>query len=168
MKRVLHVGCAGHPLPAIFGEDVIETRLDIDRSCNPDIVASMTDMGDIGPFEIVYCSHALEHLYPHEVPIALAEFHRVLMPGGAALIMVPDLEDVRPDERMLYLSPEGPVTGMDLIYGLRWTIEQSVFWAHHTGFTAATLQAALEKVFPDVKVKREDLFNLFGVGVKAL
>ena len=86
--QVLHVGCGSEPLPAWLGE-VTETRLDIEPACNPDIVATMTDLGAIGPFDMVYSSHCLEHLMPYEVPVALSEFRRVLAPGGVVMINVP-------------------------------------------------------------------------------
>jgi predicted SAM-dependent methyltransferase len=31
--------------------------------------------------DAIFSSHNIEHLYPHEVPVALAEFIRVLKPG---------------------------------------------------------------------------------------
>ncbi len=40
-------------------------------------------------FECIVCSHVLEHVDDRR---ALAEFHRVLTPGGVALIMLPVIE----------------------------------------------------------------------------
>jgi SAM-dependent methyltransferase len=85
----------------------------------PDIVASMDDMGDIGLYDAIYCSHALEHLFPWQTPLALSEFLRVLKPGGIAMIFVPDLEDVKPTNDILYESAGGPIAGLDMIYGCR-------------------------------------------------
>ena len=46
-----------------------------------------------GAVDEIYASHVLEHLaYAQELPNALAEFHRVLKPGGTARISVPDFE----------------------------------------------------------------------------
>ena len=74
-RSLLHVGCGGGRLPDwLTGFN--EIRLDIDDTYNPDIVADMKDMGDIGQFDVVFCQHALEHLYPHEVTQALEEFRR--------------------------------------------------------------------------------------------
>lgn len=140
-----------------------ETRLDIDPSCKPDICAGMTDMGEIGPFDAVYCSHALEHLYPHDVPVALAEFKRVLAPGGVVVVFVPDLEGVPADETVMYESPCGPITGLDMYYGKISYLADAPFMAHHTGFVRQTLESALQAAgFSDVKVIRATGFNLMG------
>src|SRR6185295_16545775 len=143
MPTLLHAGCGTTPRPA-WADGFEEVRLDIDARCNPDIRASIVDMGEIGPFEALYSSHCLEHLYPHQVPVALGEFFRVLKPGGKALIIVPDLEDVRPTEDALYLSEAGPICGLDMIYGKASLIAENPFMAHHSGFTADTLRGAME------------------------
>lgn len=164
--RILHVGCGGNRLPDWLGEHQ-EVRLDIDPRHKPDVLATMTSMGNIGAFDVVYNSHSLEHLYPHDVPVALAEFLRVLRPGGVAILLVPDLEDVRPTEDVLYQAPAGPMTGLDLIYGCRKLIPTMPFMAHHTGFTADTIRAALEDAgFIDVQTIRGGDYNLTGVGHK--
>lgn len=164
-RRTLHVGCGGDSLPPWLGGE--EVRLDIDPACAPDIVASMIDMGDIGEFEAVYCSHALEHLCPHDLPTALSEFLRVLRPGGVAIVVVPDLEDVRPTDEILYVSPAGPVAGLDMIYGLRTHLKAMPHMAHHNGFVKRTLGDALARAgFKDVRAQRLEGFNLMGTGVK--
>jgi len=165
--RVLHAGCGNEHLPPEYGFGKCdEVRLDIDPTMNPDIVASIVDLGDVGEFDAVYCSHALEHLYPHQVPQALAEFRRVLKPGGYALIFVPDLEDVRPTEDVLYESNAGPVSGLDLIYGHhKFTVDRP-YMAHHCGFTSLTLGRALtEAGFNEVHTRRIENFchNLMAV-----
>ena len=104
MPSVLHVGCGHNPLPAWFAV-FDEVRLDIDPSCEPDIIANMMSMGEIGPFDALYCSHALEHLYPHEVPVALAEFRRVLAPNSPVVVFVPDLEGISATDEPVYESP---------------------------------------------------------------
>ncbi|MCK4828015.1 methyltransferase domain-containing protein, partial [bacterium] len=120
-KIVLHVGCGSpHPdqLHQLFhGPEWTEVRIDIDQHVQPDILASIVDMSVV-PSECadaVYSSHNLEHLYPHEVPLALREFLRVLKPTGFALISLPDLRAVaelivadKLDEPA-YQSPAGPI-----------------------------------------------------------
>ena len=79
-----------------------ETRLDIDPSVNPDIVANMAELpDDIGPFDAVYSCHALEHLYPFDVTPCLQGFLRVLKPRGTVIILVPDLEGVAPTDEIV-------------------------------------------------------------------
>lgn len=41
--------------------------------------------------DFVFSSHTLEHIIPQKVDFVLSEFYRVLKPGGAARIIVPDL-----------------------------------------------------------------------------
>ena len=42
--------------------------------------------------EEVRASHVLEHFFLDEMPSALAEWHRVLIPGGTLRVIVPDLQ----------------------------------------------------------------------------
>ena len=164
---VLHPGCGNEPLP-VFMDGAIETRLDIDAECNPDIVASITDMGDIGPFDHVYTSHTLEHLYQYDVATALNEFYRVLNPGGSAIIFVPDVEGVTCNNDVLYESLAGPICGIDLFYGLTSYVKHNPYYAHHTAFTKDTLEAQLiDAGFEKVVVKRMADHNLMAVGIKA-
>lgn len=150
--------------PWLHGEEV---RLDIDPAHRPDIVADMRHIGDIGPFDALYCSHALEHLYPHEVRPTLEGFRRVLNDRGHALIIVPDLEDARPTEAPLFNAPAGPITGLDLYYGKRSFIESSPYMAHHTGFVSETLRDALLGAgFSHAETRRLPCFNLFGVAIR--
>lgn len=166
VRSLLHVGCGSDPLPEYLSE-FRETRLDIDESLSPDIVANMTDMGDIGGYDVVLCQHALEHLQPYDVPIALSEFLRVLNAGGMAIIFVPDLEDVRATDDVILQSPAGPITGLDMIYGYGQALKEWPYMAHRTGFVANTLENALKKAnFRTVETKRMGNYNLMGIGVK--
>lgn len=134
--------------------------LDIDRAMEPDIVASMTELGPIGPFDVVYCSHSLEHLYPHEVPIALAEFHRVLKPGGKVVILVPDLEGVQPTTDVL----PGGLCGLHLYYGDSRVIPEMPYMAHHCGFVASTLKDAVTAAGFECQTKRIENYQLLCIG----
>lgn len=159
-KTVLHVGCGREPLPA-WVEGFEEIRLDINPDAEPDIVASITDLGEIGPYDALVTVHTLEHIYPFEVPVALAEFKRVLKPGGVALIVVPDLEDVKATDEPLYDSPAGPVSGLDMIYGMPRMIANNPHMAHHCGFVSDTLREALEAAgFEAVTTQRLPSYNL--------
>jgi ubiquinone/menaquinone biosynthesis C-methylase UbiE len=144
-----------------------ETRLDISPDHDPDFCVSMTEMGEIGAYDAIHCSHALEHLLPHDVAVALSEFYRVLNPGGFAVAFVPDLEDVRATEEVLFEAPCGPITGLDLLYGLRSLLPIMPHMAHRTGFISETLkQAFADAGFSRIEVKRLPSFNLMVVAVK--
>jgi ubiquinone/menaquinone biosynthesis C-methylase UbiE len=162
----LHVGCGGDALPDWL-HHYDETRLDIDETQCPDIVASMLDMGDIGQFDALLCRHALEHVYPHEVGQALGEFRRVLKDGGHAMVFVPDLEGVAPTNEVLFEAPSGPITGHDLFYGYGRALTHNPYMAHKCGFVKETLEAAFKSAgFTQVKTTRIGNYDLMGVGIK--
>ena len=175
---VLHVGCGAYApekLHDVFrNENWHELRLDIDEAVRPDIVASITDMAPIGDAAIdaVFSSHNLEHLYAHEVVLALREFRRVLKPGGFALITMPDLQEVArlvADGHLTepaYQSPLGPIAPLDILYGHRPALAQgNVFMAHHTGFTSRMLMdACAEAGFAASTVQRvPSAFSLWAI-----
>jgi SAM-dependent methyltransferase len=160
---VLSVGSGPVSLPQWTEAGYQVVRLDIDPGTEPDIVASMTALGEIGPFDALFCCHALEHLYPHEVPRALGEFHRVLKPGGVAVVVVPDLEGVPATDDVL---PGALVTGLHLYYGDASQIEQRPHMAHHSGFVADSLRSVMEAAGFKTKTDRMSQYNLMGVGIK--
>ncbi len=176
---ILHVGCGPRGsglLPEFFAPDTWqELRLDIDPGVEPDFVASITEMACVADdsVEAVYSSHNLEHLYAHEVPLALAEFHRVLKPGGAVLVRVPDIQEAARHvaagnlEGALYISPAGPISAIDVFWGLRTAVAAgNSFMAHKTGFTPDTLRGKLEQAgFEEVSTASGDL-EIMAVAIK--
>lgn len=161
-RTVLIAGC-GEEGPQWAEQGWCVVRLDIDPRTSPDIVGSMTDLGDIGPFDAVACNNALEHLYPHEVFDALNEFYRVLRPGGVAVIQVPDLEGVSPTEDLL---PDIGMSGLHLFYGDPGKLEEFPYMAHHCGFVEETLRRVMEKAGFAVQTKRLLCHQLMGIGTK--
>ncbi|MGI0484702.1 tetratricopeptide repeat protein [Pantanalinema rosaneae CENA516] len=179
-KAVLHVGCGPYypeGLPPKFRTpEWREVRLDINPAVRPDIIGSITDLSAVPDqaVEAVYSSHNLEHVYAHEVPIALAEFFRVLKPGGIAVITLPDIQKVAEYiaqgnlESSLYVSAAGPIAAIDILYGLRPAIESgNHFMAHRTAFTGDSLSQKLQEAgFDKVEINKEEL-NLWAVAHKA-
>ncbi len=179
-RQVLHVGCgAADPskLPAAFFPQGLwsELRLDIDPQVGPDIVASITDMSVVasGSVDAVWSAHNLEHLRAHEVPLALAEFRRVLRPMGFALVTMPDLQQVAALvaegnlEGTAYISALGPIAALDMLYGFRPSVAGgNDFMGHKTGFTAGTLaQHLMAAGFAQVQVQRDGAFALWATAV---
>jgi hypothetical protein len=157
MKTFLHVGCGpkrkDRTTKALSSWS--ELRFDIDESVKPDLVGTMTDMSSVSSESVdaVFSSHNIEHLYPHEVPLALVEFLRVLKSDGIAVITCPDLKSVCAliaEDKLTeaaYTSPAGPIAPIDILYGLRSSMAQgNLYMAHRCGFTkkvlAGTLQAS--------------------------
>lgn len=168
LGTVLHVGCGPRGLTHIDSITAErEIRLDIDPRNQPDIVADARNLGRIGPFDGVYCHHMLEHLSRDDGIKALREFHRVLVPDGMAIIVVPDLGDIRPTDQVLYESEAGPVTGADMYFGMQSMLEQFPHMAHRFGYVASTLKKALHSAgFSRAWVERRPGANLLGVGVR--
>jgi SAM-dependent methyltransferase len=169
VAQTQHAGCANTDLPVWF-KDWEQVRLDADEQMQPDVVASIADMGDIGTFDAVYCSHTLEHLHHNDVKKALKEFLRVINECGFVILFVPDLENVtdlenvKPDEEVLFRSPAGDICGLDLIYGFRDYSKDNPYMMHKTGFTQDTLKKELKEAgFNVIKVQRLPDYNLFAV-----
>lgn len=179
MRRVLNAG-SGPPsnrhLHPIFADgDWGEVRLDVDPQASPHLTGSVVDMSTLVPsqsFDAVWSSHSLEHLHAHEVPLALSEFARVLKPDGFALITSPDLEAVaalllkQGLDHAAYVSPVGPITPRDMLFGHAASIARGkTFMAHNTGFTCTSLGHQLADAgFPVVLVKRAG-FDLWALAL---
>jgi predicted SAM-dependent methyltransferase len=176
---VLHVGCgqkrkANTPFASLEWREI---RLDIDESVNPDVIGTMTNMKGVDDRSVdaVFSSHNIEHLYPHEVPEALAEFHRVLKPDGFALITCPDLRSVAAliaEDRLTeaaYVSPAGPITPLDIVYGHRSSMARgNLYMAHRCGFTEKVLVGTLKAAgFQQVlSLARPQQFDLWAMASK--
>lgn len=176
-KIVLHVGCGGadrRAMPGHFqGRGWREIRFDINPDVLPDVVGTMLDMSSIANASVdaVYSSHNLEHLHPHEVPMALREFRRVLRQDGIVVLTCPDLQSIcalvaadKLDDTA-YVSPAGPIAPLDMLYGHRRSMEMgNAYMAHNTGFTATTLERAfLECGFGKCVVRRGGSFDLWAI-----
>ena len=154
MKTLLNVGCGWSNISQLKGfnnDNWKEIRFDIDKNVKPDIEGTLTDMSlvETESVDAVYSSHNIEHIYPHEVRIALKEFYRVLKDDGIVVITCPDLQavcELVAKDKLLepfYESPEGPISPIDILYGHRETIENGFeYMAHKGGFTYSTLNSS--------------------------
>ena len=154
--RLLNVGSGGSKdLPKIYsGWD--QDTLDIDVNANPDIVCDAREMRQsLAPakYEACFMSHCLEHFYKHEIPAVLAGFQHVLKASGFAHITVPDMTALfhaivtgnRDINDTWYVSPSGPISFHDVIYGWGRQVSQgNLYYCHRTGFTEKSLAQVLK------------------------
>ena len=157
MKTLLHVGCASLNILDLKGFDInvwSEIRFDIDESRNTDLIGTIVDLSLVqtGSVDAVYSAYNLDHIYPHEVPIALKEFFRVLKDDGIAIIKCPDIQSVCEaigKDKLLetfYQSPVGPISPIDILFGNRKAIAKgNEFMAKKGGFTYSVLDGALHQ-----------------------
>ncbi len=158
LKKFLHAGCGEkrrHNTTKTFAsEGWQEVLLDIDPTVGADIVGSMVNLDMIasGSMDAIYTSHSIEHHHAHEVPLALAECRRILTPDGFMIVVCPDLQGVATlvaKGRLMEpfaMSPAGPISAIDMLYGYRPSLAAgNQFMAHRTGFTRDSLAAALQE-----------------------
>jgi SAM-dependent methyltransferase len=179
VRQVLNAGSGSRSArqlhPAFAPSAWREVRVDIDAESEPDVVASIADMEAVFPegvFDAVWCSHVLEHLFAHEVPLAAAEFRRVLRPDGFALITSPDLETVAAMvlegglDQVAYMSPSGPITAHDMLFGHSPSLARGRWaMAHNTGFTCASLGDILVAAGFAAVIARRQRFDLWAVAL---
>lgn len=182
MKTFLHVGCGtkrkDDTTPGFNTPEWNELRLDIDENVKPDIVATMLEMFDVGDESVdaIFSSHNIEHLYAHEVPLALKEFLRVLRPEGFLVATCPDLQSVCAliaEDKLTepaYTAPAGPITPLDILYGHRRSMSRgNLHMAHRCGFTEKVLLGTLQgSGFSSIVSKRRayPYFDLYAVASK--
>jgi predicted SAM-dependent methyltransferase len=156
VKRVLNVGGGSKttPIPDYFSSWQHDL-LDIDPRGAPDIVCDARRLEELpgGGYDAIYCSHNLEHYYRHDGVKVLRGFLHMLNESGFAEIRVPDIAQViavLQEQKLelddvLYVSPAGPISAHDIVYGLQTEIQQSGqdFYAHKTGFTPKSLSKML-------------------------
>jgi SAM-dependent methyltransferase len=182
MRRFLHVGCGpkrkNRTVQAFATAEWEEVALDIDESVRPDIVDKLPDLATVESesFDAVYSAHNIEHLYPHEVPAALAAMRRVLKPDGFMIVTCPDLQTIGEAlaagdiDKPLYTSTMGPVSALDMLYGFRPAMKAgNLYMAHHTGFTLKSLgEACIAAGFPKFfGFRRPDRRDLWVLATKA-
>lgn len=176
--KILHVGCGGSPLPALWkGWD--EIRFDADPQCGADLIGDMLDIPmDDDSVDAVYTSHTLEHVTYHDGVRALREFRRVLKPGGQVWVIVPNI--LAAAELILkeglyakvYDAPCGAVRASDMLWGHQTLIEmdggpRAFRYAHKFGYTADTLKSALEVAgFKNVKAAAPEHWDIAATGTK--
>lgn len=182
-KTFLHVGCGQktkeNTTRGFNSIEWKEIRYDIDSKVDPDLIGSMTDLSEIKDRSIdaIFSSHNIEHLYPHEVPVALSEFLRVLKDDGFVVITCPDLQSVCEliaEDKLLeaaYDSPAGPISPMDMLYGYRPSMARgNLYMSHRCGFTKKVLAESMRSAGFQISISRRrpgPFFDLWIVSYKS-
>ncbi|MFD6953439.1 methyltransferase [Nocardiopsis sp. TSRI0078] len=112
----------------VFGLDLSPVMIDLARQAYQDLrfeVGSMDalDLAD-GTLNGIVCWYSVIHTPPRDLPSHLAEFHRVLAPGGHLLLA-------------FFESEGGPVAAFDhqVTTAYRWPIDDLAGLAGEVGFT---------------------------------
>jgi len=170
MPTFLHIGCGPKRKDQTtrgFNTDAwTELRFDIDEAVKPDLIGTMTDMSAVADASVdaIFSSHNIEHLYPHEVPVALKEFLRVLKPEGFLVVTCPDLQSVCKliaEDKLTeaaYTAPAGPIAPIDILYGHRPPMARgNLYMAHRCGFTQKVLTGTLQAAgFATIAARRRE------------
>lgn len=155
MKRLLHIGCGysqredTHPF--FHGEDWEHVRIDLNPECKPDVVANIITLEKFGANEAdaIFSSHNLEHLHLWDAQKALARWKQVLSPDGLIVLYVPDIAVAMKHalehglDSIVYNSPAGPITPLDMLYGHVLQTEDNVYQRHLAGYTTKFLTSLL-------------------------
>ena len=176
----INVGCGGRPLPGYINID--QDSLEVLRERYPgqkfpdDLVLVDHNIFSL-PYETnsvdeVLADALLEHLsFKEEAPF-LYEMHRVLKPGGAFIVSVPDFEAAcrewlaaEDDWKDFYQDSEEPISKNhwfgthSYCYQNRWGYIMATFYGsqnghgqfHKNGYSEAKLRAMLVRVGFDIK-----------------
>jgi len=152
----LNLGC---------GSDVKSGYINVDKfPCSTEVVqADLTDLSfPEGYADEILLSHVLEHFGYAEGVVLLREIHRVLKPGGVAIIEVPDVawccaQFLGAPEPNGYTEP-----CMDYNTSHKWGLWAQSLWGdqhnpglfHKWGYTAHRLLHTLNHVgFPEINIE---------------
>jgi hypothetical protein len=178
-RKVLNVGGNSKQIPLPIQYEKFEhLLLDIDPTGDPDVLCDSRELTklDSAQFDMIYCSHNLEHYYEHDVRLVLNGFMHVIKSGGGIHLIVPDMQTVFQTiiekkldiNDVLYESALGPIRVIDVIYGYSKQIESSGvdFFAHKTGFSMKSLaKAVINAGFEFIHSQRSG-FNLILIAFK--
>ena len=178
-RKVLNVGGNSKKIPLPIQYETFEhLLLDIDPTGDPDVLCDSRELTKLNgeQFDMIYCSHNLEHYYEHDVRLVLTGFMHVLKSGGGIHLIVPDMQTVFQTiiekkldiDDVLYESALGPIRVIDVIYGYSKQIESSGvdFFAHKTGFSIKSLtQVLINAGFQNIHGQRSG-FNLILIAFK--
>ncbi|WP_186394429.1 MULTISPECIES: methyltransferase domain-containing protein [unclassified Stappia] len=132
----LHLGCGVKHIPGFYHVDALDYP-HVDRIGPVEDLSFIAD-GTVG---LIYACHVLEHFGRKEYRDVLAEWCRVLAPGGVLRIAVPDFRAAAE----LYLDPSNGIA-LPQVLGLLVGGQRDQYDYHKMVFDEETLSAALIEV----------------------
>ena len=132
MAKYLNLGCFNKKLPGFINVDIRE-------DVNPDVVDNIFKLSkfDKNSVDLIYCSHALEHLSYEETENAFQVWFNILKSKGILRLSVPDLEAVFSH----YFYHKNLNLIMHMLYGS----QRHLFDYHKNGWDFNRLKEDLEK-----------------------
>jgi len=132
MDKKLNLGCFNKKLPGFI-------NIDIREDVNPDVVDDIFTLSKFkdNSVDLIYCSHALEHLDYIQTSKALDNWNRVLKLNGILRLSVPDLEAVF--AHYFYHK------NLDIIMHMLYGSQRHEFDYHKNGWDFNRLKRDLEK-----------------------
>jgi predicted SAM-dependent methyltransferase len=132
----LHLGCGIKHIPGFYHVDALDYP-HVDR------IGPVEDLSFIpdNTVKLIYACHVLEHFGRKEYRAVLAEWCRVLAPGGVLRLAVPDFQAAAD----LYLAP-GNGVGLPQVLGLLVGGQRDQYDFHKMAFDEETLGATLREV----------------------
>lgn len=135
----LHLGSGDKYWPGFVNVDKYSARADVQSEC------AQLPFRD-GAAEAVYAIHLLEHFHRMEAERALAEWYRVLQPGGLLVLELPSLDKMA---RLIVAQEENIRLTLLGLYGDPRDVRPGM--AHQWAWSMKELETALDQIgFADV------------------
>ncbi|NJL53764.1 class I SAM-dependent methyltransferase [bacterium] len=156
MNSLLNVGSGGHsalPRLQLNTDEWTETHFDVMDVGPGSVVGTILELDSYFPsqmFDVVVCSHMLEHIDPWNVSKVLNAMKRVIRRNGQVVVIVPDIEEAARAivethsaiTEMYKTEDRTPITARDMIYGFDKAIQEDAdAMRHRCGFTMNDLAA---------------------------
>jgi len=135
----LHLGCGKRYIPGFVHIDAIEYP-------HIEHVTSIDNLSIIAEnsVELIYNCHVLEHFKRREVGRVLREWRRILRPGGALRVSVPDFAKL--------VEVYSRFQNIEQVIGPIFGRQNYLYNIHYNAFDFQSLKAALEEAgFEDVR-----------------